>query len=108
MVRWIEGFSVESSWRRNGFWKTLKGWLLVITKPRARSSTIAFNDGFTSGPLARGASCGESDGSSEAEEVSDAVLKIRCFFRRCVIADEVEEALKKDGECDFSQCRQNQ
>jgi hypothetical protein len=67
-----------------------------------------FDDDVTSGPLTRGASCGKSDGSSEAEELSDAVLKIRCFFRRWVIADEVEEALKKDWECDFSQCLQNQ
>ena len=97
-----------SSWRRNGFWKTLKGWLPIITKPRARSSTIIFNDEVTSGSLARGASCGKSDRFSEAEELSNVVLKIRCFFRRWVVADEVEEALKKEGEWDFSQCLQNQ
>ena len=86
----------------------LKGWLPVMTKPRARSSTIAFADAVTSDPRARDVSCGESDGSSEAEELSNCVLKIWCLFRRWVIADEVEEALKKDEERDLSQCLQNQ
>jgi hypothetical protein len=79
-----------------------------MTKPRARSSTIASVDVITSGPRAGGAACGEFDGSSEVEELSDRVPKIRCFFRRWVIADEVEEALKKDEERDLSQCLQNQ
>jgi hypothetical protein len=69
---------------------------------------FAFNELVTRGRGAKGTSCSESEWSSEAEELSDDVLRIRCFCRRWVIAEEVEEALKKVGERVFSQCLQNQ